>query len=67
MTTRWMLRRMQSALRERTKRIRTALGDRTDLSESERSLLGRLSHTQGNLADVLQRFLDRVGGGGEGR
>ncbi|MHC5021801.1 MAG: hypothetical protein ACYTGX_17165 [Planctomycetota bacterium] len=58
-----MLRSMQTALRARTVRIRTALGDREDLSEAERTLLGRLSHTQGNLADVLQRFLDRVSGG----
>jgi hypothetical protein len=59
-----MLGRMQKALRLQVERTRTALGERADLSEAERELVRRLSHMQGNLGDVLEKFLAKVNGGG---
>jgi hypothetical protein len=64
-----MLGRMQDALRGQVVRTRTALGEREDLSDAEKELVKRLSHMQGNLGDVLEKFLARYGGnrGEEGR
>ena len=50
-------------------RTSDALGERDDLSDAEKEMVKRLSHMQGNLGDVLDKFLAKYGGnrGEEGR
>ncbi|MHC5078604.1 MAG: hypothetical protein ACYTHN_06275 [Planctomycetota bacterium] len=65
-----MLRRLQAQVRDNTESLLKRVKEGKELSPIQKMILERLVHRQGNISDVLRRFiqsLTREGGEGSRR